>query len=75
MPAVDEPIAQTMGQAANAPVHPEVMKASVDLRIGNNISLKATARTTPAGLITAGIMVSAIVLAVATLVWAASRRY
>ncbi len=47
------------------------MKASVDLRIGNNISLKVTAPTTPAGLATAGIMVSAIVLAVTALVWAA----
>ena len=74
MPAMDEPIAQTMGQAPSAPVHPEEMKAGVDLRIGNSVSLKATARTTPAGLVTAGITVSGIILAVATLIWAARRQ-
>jgi hypothetical protein len=68
-----EPTAQTLGQASAA-VHPEGIKASVDLRIGNSVSLKATVRATPAGLVTAGIMVSAIVLAVATLVRAARRR-
>jgi hypothetical protein len=70
---MDEPISEPMGEAASAPTHPEEIKASVDLRIGNTVSLKATARTTPAGLVTAGILVSAIVLAVATLVWAVRR--
>jgi hypothetical protein len=64
---------QAVGQVPSAAIHPEEIKASVDLRIGNSVSLKATVRTTPAGLITAGIMVSAIVLAVATLVRAARR--
>ena len=70
---MDKPIAQTKGQAVNAPVHPEEMKAEVDLRVGNSVFLKATARTTPAGLVTAGIMVSGIILAVATLIWAVRR--
>lgn len=74
MPPMDDRAAQTLGQAASAPTHPEEMKASVDLRIGNSVSLQATARTTPAGLISAGIMASAIVLAVTTLVWAVRRR-
>ncbi|HEY2444230.1 MAG TPA: hypothetical protein VGI20_00640 [Rhizomicrobium sp.] len=42
---MDEPITHTMEQAASVPVHPEEMKAIVDLRIGNSVSLKATART------------------------------
>jgi hypothetical protein len=67
------PITHTKGQAANAPVYPEEMKAEVDLRIGNSVSLKAAARTTPAGLVTAGLMISGIILAVATLIWAARR--
>ena len=74
MRAMDEPITDTMEQAASVPVHPEEMKAIVDLRIGNSVSLKATARTTPAGLVTAGIMVSGIILAVATLIWAVRRQ-
>ena len=69
-----EPITQTEGQAASAPSHPEEIRASVDLRIGNSVSLKATVRTTPAGLVTAGVMVAAIVLSIAALVRAIRRR-
>ena len=68
-----EPTTQAVGPAS-AVFHPEEIKASVDLSVGNSVSLKATVRTTPAGLVTAGIMVSAIVLAVATLVCASRRR-
>jgi hypothetical protein len=71
--SMDKPITQTLAEAATAPTHPEEMTASVDLRIGNSVTLKAMARTTPAGLVTAGILVSSIILAVATLVWAARR--
>jgi hypothetical protein len=53
--------------------HPEEMKAAVELHIGNNVILHATARTTPAGLVSIGIAVSSIILAVAALVWAARR--
>ena len=69
-----ETIAPAVGQVPSAGVHPEEIKASVDLHVGNSVSLSATLRTTPAGLVTAGIMVSAIVLAVAALVRAARRR-
>jgi hypothetical protein len=71
MPTMQEPVTQTEGQA---PVHPEEIRASVDLHIGSSVSLKATVRTTPAGLVTAGVMVAAIVLSIAGLVWAARRR-
>lgn len=59
---------QTEGQAESAPVHPEEIRASVDLRIGKNVALKATVRTTPAVLVTAGVMVAAIVLLITVLV-------
>ena len=52
---------------AALPTHPEEMRASVDVRLGPRASLRATARVTPAGLVTAGIMVSAILLSVAAL--------
>ena len=71
--AMDKRITETVGEAPTAPSHPEEMAARVNLRIGKGVSLKATARATPAGLVTVGFMVSAIILAVATLVWAARR--
>ena len=61
-------------KAESAPVHPEEIKQDVDLRIGKNIALKATVRTTPAGLVTAGVMVAAIVLSITALVRAIRRR-
>jgi hypothetical protein len=53
--------------------HPEEMRAGFDLRIGKNISLKGTARVTPAGLICAGIAGVAILLAATALVRAGRR--
>ncbi len=50
------------------PTHPEEMKAVYDLRVGKLISLQGSARMTPAGLVTAGIAASAILLAVSVLV-------
>jgi hypothetical protein len=63
-----EPITQTSGHDAGSPIHPEEIRASVDFRIGNSVSLKRTVRTTPAGLVTAGIMVAGIVLSITALV-------
>jgi hypothetical protein len=71
---MDEPITKTVGQPTSSDAHPKEIRATVDLRKGNSLSLKAAARTTPAGLVTAGIMVSAIILAVAALVRAVRRR-
>jgi hypothetical protein len=45
----------------------------VDFRVGDSVSLKASIRSTPAGLVTAGIMVAAIVLSIAGLVRALLR--
>ena len=70
---MQEPITQTAGHDAGSPSHPEEIRADVDFRIGNSVSLKATVRTTPAGLVTAGLMVGAIVLSVTVLVRAVRR--
>jgi hypothetical protein len=47
----------------------------VKLRLGKRSRLNATLRTTPAGLVGAGIMTAAIFLSIAALVRAARRRY
>jgi hypothetical protein len=75
MPAIHEPITQAVGQPASAPAHPEEIRAKVKLRLGKRSRLNATLRTTPAGLVTAGIMTAAIFLSIAALVRAARRRY
>jgi hypothetical protein len=71
---MQEPITQIEEQAASAPAHPEEIRASVDLHIGNSVLLKAMVRTTPAGLVTAGVMAAAIVLSIAALVRAVRLR-
>ncbi len=55
------------------PTHPEEMKAVYDVRIGKWITLQGSARITPAGMISTGIAVSALLLATAALVRAARR--
>jgi hypothetical protein len=54
--------------------HPEEIKATWDLRLGKTITLQGSARCTPAGVVTAGMAVSAILLATTALVRAARRR-
>jgi hypothetical protein len=51
-------VASGGGSPSEAP-HPEEMRVSVDLRMGN-ASLRATARATPAGLVAAALLVSAV---------------
>lgn len=48
--------------------HPEEIKAEYELRLGNLVTVKASARITPAGVISAGIATAAIILAVELLV-------
>jgi hypothetical protein len=69
---VHEPLTDIEEQSAGALAHPEEIRASVAFRVGK-ISLTATLRMTPAGLVTTGIMVATIVLSVAGLVRAARR--
>ena len=75
VPPMHEPIAQAMGHAGSVPAHPEEIRATLKLRLGKRGRLNATLRTTPAGLVTAGIMTAAIFLSIAALVRAARRRY
>ena len=49
-------------QSETAAPHPEEMKATVDLAIGNSVSLKATVRTTPAGLVAAALLAAAVLI-------------
>jgi hypothetical protein len=75
MPAIHEPITQAVDQVASAPAHPEEVRAKVKFRLGKRSRLNATLRTTPAGLVSVGIMTAAIFLSIAALVRAARRRY
>jgi hypothetical protein len=60
--------------APEAPVtHPEEMRATFDLRIGENTSLRGSARLTPAGIVTAGVMTVAVLVATTALVRAVRR--
>lgn len=56
------------GHASSTPYHPEEMRATWDLKVGKSISLQGTARWTPAGVVTAGIAASAVLLSIAALV-------
>lgn len=47
------------------PTHPEEMKAAYNLRVGKSISLQASARLTPAGVITLGIAACSVILVAA----------
>ena len=51
-----------------------MQSASVDLRMGRHVQLRAEVRVTPAGLLAIGALVSGIILSVAPLVWSARRR-
>ena len=50
------------------------MKAKVELRIGARTAVMATARTTPAELISVGVMVAVILLSVTALVHITRRK-
>ncbi|MCB8880009.1 hypothetical protein ACELLULO517_07170 [Acidisoma cellulosilytica] len=66
------PPAEPVAAAETAPsAHPEEMKASVSLRIGETISLTATARATPAGLVASALITAAVMV---PLIWISRRR-
>lgn len=67
---------RTEGERASptAAPHPEEMNASVHLRIGSTVSLQASARATPAGLIAVGVLAAAVLLTTTALVRAARGR-
>jgi hypothetical protein len=51
---------ETEAHSETASPHPEEMKATLDVAIGNAVSIKASVRTTPAGLIGAAILAAAV---------------
>ncbi|UEM10424.1 hypothetical protein J4G43_038090 [Bradyrhizobium barranii subsp. barranii] len=53
--------------------HPEEIRGGFELRLGEKISLKGQGRITPAGIVSAGIITVAILVATAALVRAARR--
>jgi len=57
-----------------APTNPEEMRAEVELRFGRSVTLRATARTTPLGILSVAALVSGILVSTAGVVWSARRR-
>jgi len=57
----DEPI-------PDAPSPPDEIRADYEFRVGEFMTMKASARVTPAGIISAGIAAAAIILAIGFLV-------
>lgn len=70
---MDEQVARDTDVGGTAAPHPEEMKAQVQLWIGERAVLTATARATPGGLVTAGILAAAILLSTAAPVRAVQR--
>ena len=68
MPVVQDEPSPTAGS------HPEEIKSVFDLRVGNHITLQGSARITPAGVISAGIAVAAMTLALGYLASSIRRR-
>jgi hypothetical protein len=56
------------------PSHPEEIKSEFDLRVGKHITLQGSARITPAGVISTGIAVAAMMLALGYLASSTRRR-
>ncbi|MBS9477423.1 hypothetical protein [Ancylobacter radicis] len=64
------------GEAPSGPAraaHPEEMKASAEIRLGRALTMSATARITPAGMIAVGLATGVILLGVAAVVRAGRR--
>lgn len=58
---------------STAAPHPEEMTCSLDVIIGGRKVVEARGRATPAGLVTAGILISSALLSTAVLIRAARR--
>jgi hypothetical protein len=55
-------------QPATAAPHPEEMRGTVEFKLGNFATITARGRTTPAGLIGAAALVSAVLIPLAMMV-------
>ncbi|TIT77085.1 MAG: hypothetical protein E5W56_07800 [Mesorhizobium sp.] len=67
------PVVQEEPSAAVHP-HPEEIKSVFDLRLGRHVTLQGSARITPAGVISAGIAVAVMMLALGYLASSGRRR-
>jgi hypothetical protein len=56
------------GPLTAPPSHPEEIRSTFDLRIGRHVTLQGTARITPAGVISTGLAIAAVALALGYLV-------
>jgi hypothetical protein len=70
----DKQTARSADLGSDSLSHPDEMKAKVELRIGDRTVVMATARATPAGLVSVGVMVAAILVSVAALVHTARQK-
>ncbi|TDK35288.1 hypothetical protein E2F50_13635 [Rhizobium deserti] len=61
------PLVQEEGSVA-LPSHPEEIKSTFEMRVGKNITLQASARITPAGVISTGVALAAMMFAAGYLV-------
>ncbi|AZO04522.1 hypothetical protein [Mesorhizobium sp. M2A.F.Ca.ET.043.02.1.1] len=68
------PVVQEEEPSAAAHSHPEEIKSVFDLRLGKHVTLQGSARITPAGVISAGIAVAAMMLALRYLASSGRRR-
>ena len=66
-------LAEPASTADGAMTHPEEIRWEVELRVGDRIGLHTSLRTTPAGSMSAGIMISAATLGLAVLMRARRR--
>ena len=66
-------IAEPMREAVDGVTHPEEMKGMVEVRLGK-MTLRASGRITPAGIVTSTIMAVAVILSATALVRAARDR-
>ena len=53
--------AELIDPVETAAPHPEEMKAAIQLQLGNLVSLRVTARATPAGIVSAALFLAALV--------------
>jgi hypothetical protein len=60
--------------ASTSPSHPEEIRSTFDLRVGKHITLQGTFRITPAGVISSGLAVAAMTLALGYLAASTRRR-
>ncbi|PTM39749.1 hypothetical protein [Bosea sp. 124] len=60
--------------SAPVPSHPEEIRSAFELRLGRHMTLQGSARITPAGVISVGLSVSAMMLALGYLASSTRRR-